>query len=199
VDSRDWGLVSIVLLISCGSGESIDQLAYDNGFPDGSGDVAVDTRIDSSLVQGAGSSGTPTKGAITANDDSTDVARPSVGDAPDAPAEDASVIDAVASDACSSDVCGAIGIVINVCPQIQGYLVSPVDVVVGEAVHMTASATDDNGDILSFQWTANQGVFTAAGSPNTDFRCSTAGTATVTLIVSDGKCEDGIDQNILCR
>jgi hypothetical protein len=113
--------------------------------------------------------------------------------------QDAKLADAgLDGDACVGDTCGSIVIGINVCPEITGYTINPITVNVGEAVHLTSSATDGNGDPLTFLWTATQGAFTNANSPNTDFHCTSPGTATLTLTVSDGICDDGIDQNVTC-
>jgi hypothetical protein len=61
------------------------------------------------------------------------------------------------------------------------------------------SATDGNGDTLVFHWTANQGTFVDANAANTTFHCSMAGTAILSLSVSDGKCDDGFDAAIQCN
>jgi hypothetical protein len=78
--------------------------------------------------------------------------------------------------------------VLNVCPVIDGVSATPNEVFVGGSVSLSATAHDaDNGPSpLTVAWTATAGTFTDASSPSTRFVCTTAGTATLTLTVSDG-------------
>ena len=77
---------------------------------------------------------------------------------------------------------------VNVCPQIDSLDASPTEVFVGGAIGLAAKAHDaDNGPSpLTASWTATSGVFTEPSSLDTRFTCTAAGTATVTLTVSDG-------------
>jgi hypothetical protein len=77
---------------------------------------------------------------------------------------------------------------LNLCPQIDSIDASPAEVLVGGAIGLSATAHDaDNGPSpLTFEWTADSGVFTDASSPSTRFTCTTAGAAKLTLTVSDG-------------
>ncbi|HVZ89472.1 MAG TPA: hypothetical protein VHG72_21095 [Polyangia bacterium] len=77
---------------------------------------------------------------------------------------------------------------VNLCPQIDGLDANPTSVLVGGSVALGATAHDlDNGPSpLTAQWTATSGVFTDATALDTRFVCTTAGSATLTLTVSDG-------------
>ena len=77
---------------------------------------------------------------------------------------------------------------LNVCPQIDGLDATPAEVLVGGSIGLNATAHDaDNGPSpLSAQWTSTSGVFTNAGALDTRFVCTSPGTATLTLTVSDG-------------
>ena len=77
---------------------------------------------------------------------------------------------------------------LNVCPQIDGLDATPAEVLVGGSVGLNATAHDaDNGPSpLGAQWTSTSGVFTNAAALDTRFVCTSPGTATLTLTVSDG-------------
>jgi len=77
---------------------------------------------------------------------------------------------------------------LNVCPQIDGVSASPTEVLVGGSVGLSASAHDaDAGPSpLAYQWTASSGVVIDPGAATTRFTCTSAGSATISLSVSDG-------------
>jgi hypothetical protein len=179
-------------------------VAMEANGPDAPGN-AIDATVDVVTPPDVGADNSATDVGVippdvTASEAAADANRPDASaDVSTDAAPDAKIADAgLDGDGCTGDACGSIVIGINICPQIQGYLISPITVAVGEAVHITSTATDADGDPLTYVWTANQGTFTAPNSPNTDFRCATAGTATLSLTVSDGICDDGIDQPITC-
>ena len=72
-------------------------------------------------------------------------------------------------------------------PQISGLTATPASVITGgnSSIHCTAS--DPDGDTLVFSWTYTGGSISGTGSTVTWRAPSTAGTYTVTAIVSDGK------------
>jgi hypothetical protein len=78
--------------------------------------------------------------------------------------------------------------VTNVCPTIDAVSATPNQVNVGSALSVTGAAHDpDNGPSpLSYAWTSTSGTFSSASTPNTSFTCTTAGSVTLTLTVSDG-------------
>ncbi len=77
---------------------------------------------------------------------------------------------------------------LNVCPQIDGVTATPNEVLVGASVGLAASAHDsDSGPSpVTYAWTSSAGTFTDAAAPNTRFTCTTPGTATINLGVTDG-------------
>jgi hypothetical protein len=83
--------------------------------------------------------------------------------------------------------------VLNVCPLVDGISASPNELYVGGSVSVSATAHDpDSGPSpLTFAWTATSGTFTDPSSLNTRFVCTTAGSATLTLTVSDGDTASG--------
>jgi hypothetical protein len=83
--------------------------------------------------------------------------------------------------------------VLNVCPLVDGISASPNELYVGGSVSVSATAHDpDNGPSpLTFAWTASSGTFSDPSSLNTRFVCTTAGSATLTLTVSDGDTATG--------
>jgi len=93
---------------------------------------------------------------------------------------------------------------INVCPTIQAVSATPSSVLVGGSVALDAEATDpDNGPSpLAYAWTATSGSFDDATKPNPTFTCTTAGTASLTLTVSDGdplkSCADTSTVTVSC-
>jgi type IV pilus assembly protein PilA len=77
---------------------------------------------------------------------------------------------------------------INVCPVIDGVEANPAEVLVGSSIQLSAAAHDaDTGPSrLTYAWTASSGDLAGASTANPVFTCSTEGTVTVELAVSDG-------------
>ena len=82
---------------------------------------------------------------------------------------------------------------VNLCPQIDAVGANPAEVLVGGSVGLTGTAHDVDGapSALSYRWTASSGVLADASAQNTRFTCTAAGTATITLTVSDGDATAG--------
>lgn len=78
------------------------------------------------------------------------------------------------------------GIVDN-CPVITSYVVSPLAVSAGGAIDVAAAATDsDPSDTVTFRWTASAGSFDAAGTASTKYHCPAASSQqTLTITASD--------------
>ena len=78
------------------------------------------------------------------------------------------------------------GIVDN-CPVITSYVVSPLAVSAGGSIDVAAAATDsDPSDTVSFSWTATAGTFDAAGTASTKYHCPAASSQqTLTITASD--------------
>jgi hypothetical protein len=72
------------------------------------------------------------------------------------------------------------------CPQLTSWSASPLQVLPGGTVDVAATATDaDPGDTLSYVWTASAGSFANPAAPATQFLCTPAGPAILTVTVSD--------------
>jgi hypothetical protein len=72
-------------------------------------------------------------------------------------------------------------------PQISSLTATPASVVTGGNSTIRCTASDPDGDTLTYSWTYSGGSISGTGSAITWTAPSTAGTYTVTAIVSDGK------------
>lgn len=72
-------------------------------------------------------------------------------------------------------------------PVIDSLVASASQVKVGGVVQLTAAAHDPDGDPLTWSWTANLGTLAASGNSGNWTAPATTGSATVTLVVSDGQ------------
>jgi len=94
--------------------------------------------------------------------------------------------------------------VINTCPVIDGLNAVPAEVVIGNAVSLSASAHDSDAApaALTYQWSATSGTFNDVASANPKFTCGQTGVATLTLKVSDGdpsaSCADTMNVVVTC-
>jgi hypothetical protein len=61
---------------------------------------------------------------------------------------------------------------------------------VGESMLLDVSATDADTSNLEFSWYASSGNVGSPNAPSTTYQCTVAGTALLTLTVSDGRCQD---------
>lgn len=77
---------------------------------------------------------------------------------------------------------------INVCPVLDGISANPGEVTVGASLALSADAHDSDAApaALTYQWTATGGVLAQPNSKTPTFTCTSPGTATVGLTVSDG-------------
>ena len=77
---------------------------------------------------------------------------------------------------------------LNICPTIDGIGANPAEVEVGGAIALSAAAHDSDAgpSPLSFGWTATAGTLSDASARNPTFTCTTPGSVTVRLTVSDG-------------
>lgn len=90
---------------------------------------------------------------------------------------------------------------VNVCPTIDELSANPANVNVGGTVALTGAAhdSDDGPSALAYSWTASSGSIAGSGATAT-FTCTTPGTSTVTLAVSDGDagCFDVLTADVIC-
>src|SRR6185503_10978655 len=77
---------------------------------------------------------------------------------------------------------------LNICPTIDALGASPAEVQVGGSIGLTASAHDSDAgpNPLSFGWTTSAGTLSDATAQNPIFTCTTPGSVTLQLTVSDG-------------
>jgi hypothetical protein len=93
---------------------------------------------------------------------------------------------------------------LNICPEILGVAAIPTEVVVGHTADVTSSAHDlDQGPgPLTYLWTTDFGTLSDSSAQNPTFTCATAGTAHLTLTVSDGDalatCTDSRTLTVSC-
>src|SRR6188768_2285917 len=88
---------------------------------------------------------------------------------------------------------------LNVCPVIDSLSIAPAETTVGNAVSLSATGSDsDKGpNALSYAWTSSGGALAGSNSANASLTCTSAGSVTVTLIVSDGDCSDTLSQVVI--
>jgi hypothetical protein len=71
------------------------------------------------------------------------------------------------------------------CPSISWAMAAPMQTSVGGSIGVTASASDpDPGDVLGYSWSP-AAAFVNPTLPSTSFNCTSAGTKTLSLAVSD--------------
>jgi len=101
---------------------------------------------------------------------------------------------------------GSIGVngVVNVCPVIDALSANPSQVNVGSTIALSSAAHDlDKGPAaVSYQWSATSGTLSDASAQNPTFTCTSVGTSTITLTVSDGDtakgCPDVLSTSVTC-
>ncbi|HEX3849474.1 MAG TPA: hypothetical protein VHW01_00825 [Polyangiaceae bacterium] len=76
----------------------------------------------------------------------------------------------------------------SLCPLIDSFSITPLSIVVGGSISLTVSGHDpDPGpEPLSYAWTASTGTFSAPTSTVTSYKCTSVGTQTINIAVSDG-------------
>lgn len=93
---------------------------------------------------------------------------------------------------------------LNVCPVADGITANPSALNVGGSVVLAGLAHDSDAApaALTYSWTASSGTLSSATDANPTFTCTAAGTATLTLGVSDGDatagCADTLTTSIAC-
>lgn len=93
---------------------------------------------------------------------------------------------------------------LNICPTIDGVEANPAEVQVGGFIALSAFAHDSDAgpNPLSFGWTSSAGTLGDAAAQNPTLQCTTPGTVTVRLTVSDGdpasSCADTSTAQVTC-
>ena len=86
----------------------------------------------------------------------------------------------------------------NHCPFVL-FFASPDHAPVGHPITLTASASDQDGDTLSYVWTATGGTFSSTNSSSSTFRCTMNGAVTIKLTVADSSCSTSASGPIICQ
>jgi hypothetical protein len=93
---------------------------------------------------------------------------------------------------------------LNTCPVIDAIGSNPSEVLVGSSIALSATAHDsDSGPApLGYQWVASSGTLSSPTAQNPTFTCTSAGTVTLTVTVSDGDpsaaCSDVLSETVIC-
>ena len=74
----------------------------------------------------------------------------------------------------------------NICPKISSSSFTPNSASVGSAIALTVTATDKDGDAISYAWSASDGTFSPTNAASTSYTCGSAGTKTLNLSITDG-------------
>ena len=75
----------------------------------------------------------------------------------------------------------------NQSPQISSLVASPSGVLYGGSTTLTCIATDPDGDVVRYSWSASEGSITGVGNKVTWIAPNKGGNYNITVIVSDGK------------
>jgi phospholipase C len=90
----------------------------------------------------------------------------------------------------------------NICPTIGSVSAAPNEVLTGGSVAVSASASDPDGETITYKWSATSGTFANASAASTNFTCTTPGLATLTVTASDGDntagCPDSQTVQVMC-
>ena len=93
---------------------------------------------------------------------------------------------------------------LNVCPVIDGLSATPGEVIVGGSIALGVAAHDSDAgpSALSYHWTASSGSLSSDAVAKPIFKCTSAGTATLNVTVSDGDptagCADSSSLTVQC-
>lgn len=86
----------------------------------------------------------------------------------------------------------------NTCPTFTSYSVNRSRAAAGQRIELRAAARDDDGDDVSYGWTATLGRLVNPSTRNTTYTCSVAGMVTLTVKVSDGVCDASVQVEVEC-
>ena len=93
----------------------------------------------------------------------------------------------------TTDATGDAGVPVSIkvtgdhCPTV-GAAASPQSAPTGRSISISAEGQDQDGDVLSFHWSASSGTFSAPDARMGQYTCEAAGEQILTIAVSDGRC-----------
>ncbi|MEM9726934.1 MAG: hypothetical protein AAF997_00005, partial [Myxococcota bacterium] len=76
---------------------------------------------------------------------------------------------------------------VNLCGELIKVVVSPLQTSIGNDIDLSAAAVDEDGDAVSYFWSASGGSIANPNSPNTTFTCGQVGQQFVRIQVSDAE------------
>jgi len=202
-DDRDENVGTLGIDLTLASGAVINTVSYvitgPGGFTKtGSFDVSQSSKIQG-LIAGL-PSGDGYSISLTAN--STDGATKCAGSASFKVTARATTPVAVAIRCHQAPGTGSVLVngTVNICAAVDGISANPSQALVGAPISLEALAHDSDASPkpLSYAWSASSGSFSDPSAKNPIFKCSTAGTVTVNLTVSDGDCGDKASVDIEC-
>lgn len=80
-----------------------------------------------------------------------------------------------------------VGGVMDLCPVVAAFSISPLSVAVGATIDVSAVGFDaDPADVVAYTWTSTGGTFESPHAPTTRFRCLSLGQHAITITVDDG-------------
>ncbi|NNK05694.1 MAG: hypothetical protein HKP50_00105 [Myxococcales bacterium] len=82
---------------------------------------------------------------------------------------------------------------LNICAQLFKVVVSPLQTSVGNAIDLSATGEDHEGDPIHYAWTGTGGSIADPGAASTTYTCDQAGEQTVTITISDDDFEYCMD------
>ena len=87
----------------------------------------------------------------------------------------------------------------NACPVITRILVKPLRASLGDSIDVSVTATDEDGDPLSYAWTGVGGGIAESNARQTTFRCENQGVHTIAVTVVDpAACAATWTGNVTC-
>ncbi|MGB5812308.1 MAG: PKD domain-containing protein, partial [Polyangiales bacterium] len=76
---------------------------------------------------------------------------------------------------------------VNLCGELIKVVVSPLQTSIGNQIDLSAAAVNDDGDPISYFWSASGGPITNPTAPQTTYTCAQAGQQFVRIQVSDAE------------
>jgi hypothetical protein len=88
---------------------------------------------------------------------------------------------------------------VTLCPNIDSLTAGPLETDVGKQIDLSAQASDFEGDVMEYLWTASAGSFANKDAAATTYTCTVAGSQTITLTAWDGLCPTTKDVPVVCN
>jgi len=87
----------------------------------------------------------------------------------------------------------------NTCPEITSLIIAPLSLDVGGNITVSAAGSDVDNNALTFAWSSAAGTFANPTAAATTYKCTVAGTNTLTITIDDGKgCTTSLNADVNC-